>query len=294
VVEPHLLRIGELSRRSGVSPELLRAWERRYGLLRPTRSSGGLRLYSEDDFERVRVMQRHLGDGLAAAEAAALAAREPEHERATPPLLPATARDELAEALDAFDEPRAQAVLDRLLAVATVDAVLSDIVLPYLHELGERWKRGDASVAQEHFASSVLRGRMLGLARGWGRGLGPLALLACLPGEQHELGLLAFGLALRSRGWRIAYLGANTPLDTVELAAADLEPTLLVLAALSDGPVRASASELRSLGAHWPLAVGGPGAQRAAELGIEALELPGDPVSEAERVTAAVDARAVR
>jgi DNA-binding transcriptional MerR regulator/methylmalonyl-CoA mutase cobalamin-binding subunit len=294
VVETGFLRIGELSRRSGVSPELLRAWERRYGLLRPMRSSGGLRLYSEADLERVRVMQRHLSDGLAAAEAAALAAHTPERERETPPLLPATARKELAEALDAFDEPRAQEVLDRLLAVATVDAVLSDIVLPYLDELGERWVRGEASVAQEHFASSFLRGRMLGLARGWGRGLGPVALLACLPGEQHELGLIAFGLALRSRGWRVAYLGANTPLDTVERAAAELEPTLLVVAALSDGPVRACAPELRSLGEHWPLAVGGSGAQGAAELGIDALELPGDPVSEAERVTAAVAARAAR
>jgi MerR family transcriptional regulator, light-induced transcriptional regulator len=286
------LRIGELSRRSGVSPELLRAWERRYGLLRPMRSSGGLRLYSEADLERVRVMQRHLSDGLAAAEAAALAVHTPERE--TPPLLPATAREELAETLDAFDEPRAQGVLDRLLAVASVDAVLSDVVLPYLDELGERWVRGEASVAQEHFASSVLRGRMLGLARGWGRGLGPVALLACLPGEQHELGLIAFGLALRSRGWRVAYLGANTPLDTVERAAAELEPTLLVVAALSDGPVRACVPELRSLGEHWPLAVGGSGARGAAKLGIEALELPGDPVSEAERVTAAVAARAAR
>jgi len=294
MVEAGFLRIGELSRRSGVSPELLRAWERRYGLMRPTRSSGGLRLYSEADLDRVRVMQRHLSDGLAAAEAAALAARTPERERETPPLLPASAREELAEALDAFDEPRAQGVLDRLLAVATIDAVLSDIVLPYLNELGERWVRGEASVAQEHFASSVLRGRMLGIARGWGRGLGPVALLACLPGEQHELGLVAFGLALRSRGWRIAYLGADTPLDTVERAAAELQPALLVVAALSDGLVRASAPELRSLSERWPLAVGGSGAQGAAELGIDALELPGDPVSEAERVTAAVDARSAR
>ena len=73
----------------------------------------------------------------------------------------------------AFDEPRAQAILDRLLAVATVDTSCPDVVLPYLHELGDRWERGEASIAQEHFASSVLRGRLLGLARGWGRGLGP-------------------------------------------------------------------------------------------------------------------------
>jgi DNA-binding transcriptional MerR regulator len=294
VAESRLFRIGELSRRSGTSPELLRAWERRYGLLHPTRSSGGLRLYSDADLERVRVMRQHLGDGLAAAEAAALAAREPARERETPPLLPASARGELATALDAFDEPRAQAILDRLLAAATVDAVLAEIVLPYLHELGERWERGEASVAQEHFASSVLRGRLLGLARGWGHGLGPVALLACLPGELHELGLIAFGLALRARGWRIAFLGADTPVDTIEQAAASLRPELLVVTAVNDTPVRASAPGLRSLGERWPLAIGGPAAERAADLGLDALGLPGDPVSEAERVTAAVAARAVR
>ena len=63
---------------AGVSPELLRAWERRYGLLQPTRSAGGLRLYSLDDLERVRGMQQHLAEGLAAAEAAALAAESPD------------------------------------------------------------------------------------------------------------------------------------------------------------------------------------------------------------------------
>ena len=101
--EGGLLRIGELSRRSGVSPELLRAWERRYGLLRPTRSPGGLRLYSADDLDRVREMQQHLAGGLAAAEAAALAARSAEAE--PDPRLPTAARDELAAALEAFDEP---------------------------------------------------------------------------------------------------------------------------------------------------------------------------------------------
>ena len=203
-----VLRIGELSKRSGVSPELLRAWERRYGLLRPVRSAGGLRLYTPADVERVRVMRQHIADGLAAAEAAALAVRAGVGDGAAEMALrPKAVRTDLADALDRYDEPRAQAILDRLLAVATVDTLLSEVVLPYLRELGERWRRGDASVAQEHFASSVVRGRLLGLARGWGLGLGPTAVLACLPGEQHDLGLIAFGLALRSRGWRIVYLG---------------------------------------------------------------------------------------
>src|SRR5690348_8276242 len=95
-----VLRIGELSRRSGVSPQLLRAWERRYGLLQPTRSAGGLRLYSVDDLTRVREMQRHLADGFAAAEAAALATRTTTH-GAGDIAIPA-AKDELAAALANF------------------------------------------------------------------------------------------------------------------------------------------------------------------------------------------------
>lgn len=81
----------------------------------------------------------------------------------------------------------------------------------------------------EHFSTNVLRGRLLGLARGWGRGLGPVAPLACLRGERHELGLMAFGLALRSHGWRIAFFGSDTPLHTVEEAADAVHPSLVVL-----------------------------------------------------------------
>src|SRR5512144_1941101 len=279
-----VLRIGELSKRSGVSPELLRAWERRYGLLHPTRSSGGLRLYSLDDLERVRLMRQHLDGGLAAAEAAALVSRAPVGETAeTAVVAPPRAQTELAAALDAFDEPAAQAVIDRQLATTTLDAFLNEVVLPYLRQLGERWERGKASVAQEHFASSVLRGRLLGLARGWGLGLGPLALLACLPGEQHELGLVAFGLALRARGWRIGYLGGDAPLETVTRAADDLRPDLVVLSAVSDERLRDAAAELRALAKRHRVAVGGAGATDDAAEKIGAIALAGDVIAEAGR-----------
>ena len=281
-----VLRIGELSKRSGVSPELLRAWERRYGLLRPVRSAGGLRLYTPADVERVRVMRQHLADGLAAAEAAALALRAGVGDAATPMALrPEAVRDDLADALDRYDEPRAQAILDRLLAVATVDTLLSEVVLPYLHELGERWQRGDASVAQEHFASSVVRGRLLGLARGWGLGLGPTAVLACLPGEQHDLGLIAFGLALRSRGWRIVYLGSDSPIETVEEVSRQLDPSLVVLAAASSERVEPVVIQLQALAGRHRLALGGAAAGNDALEASGALALSGDPIAEAARVT---------
>jgi DNA-binding transcriptional MerR regulator len=279
---PHLLRIGELSKRSGVSPELLRAWERRYQLLEPTRSAGGLRLYSPEDLERVRAMRRHIAEGFAAAEAAALASGG----TAPAALDPGSARAELAAAAGAFDEPRAQALLDRLLAVATVDTLLREVVMPYLHELGEAWQRGEASIAQEHFASAVLRGRLLGLARGWGLGGGPLAVLACLPAEQHDLGLIACGLALHARGWRIAYLGSDAPVDTVAEASRRLEAALVVFNAVSAARVRPVVAPLRELAATRRVALGGAAAHDEQTEVAGLVQLAGDPVSEAERLTA--------
>jgi len=278
-----VLRIGEVSRRVGVSPEVLRAWERRYGLLRPTRSPGGLRLYSPSDVERVRLMRRHVDDGLAPAEAAALALGgvvPADGDRSTL----ATAGAQLREALDRFDEPEAQAAFDRLLGIATVDTLLKDVVLPYLEELGARWERGEASVAQEHFASGLLRGRLLGMARGWGRGPGPLAVLACLPGEQHDLGLISFGLALHEHGWRIVCLGADVPIETIAEIASSSDPSLVVLSAVSGELLERSLPALRELAGHHRLALGGPAAGRGQREIGEILRLSGDVVTEAARL----------
>ena len=281
------LRIGELSKRSGVSPELLRAWERRYGLLEPVRSPGGLRLYSLDDLERVRVMQQHLAGGLAAAEAASQVSQGGTRvQEVGAAFSAAAARAELAAAIERFDEPEAQAVIDRVLAVATTDTLLVDVLFPYLSELGDRWRRGETSIAEEHFASSVIRGRMLGLARGWGRGLGPVALLACLPGEQHELGLIGFGLALHARGWRIAYLGSDTPLEEIERASAP-EPDLVVLSAVSRARIRSIATRIRKLAKRKQIALGGAGARDEDAKTLGAFALTDDPVSGAERITSA-------
>jgi len=182
-----VLRIGVLSRRLGVSDHVLRSWEKRYGLLRPVRTPGGFRLYSEADARRVRSMQEHLARGLSAAEAARAVLAEADVPEAGSPQAASELRQLLSKALDGFDEPGAQAVLDRLFSDLSVSAVLRDVVLPYLADLGYRWERGQASIAQEHFASNLIRGRLAGLARGWGEGHGPRAVLACPPGERHDL-----------------------------------------------------------------------------------------------------------
>ena len=281
------LRIGELSRRAGVSAELLRAWERRYGLLHPTRTGGGFRLYSPADERRVSLMRSHLQRGMSAAEAARLTLTEADG--GTPddgePALQRRAQ-ELRQALDDFDESSAQGALDSVLAEFSTETVLTDLVLPYLHELGERWASGEASVGQEHFASQLIRGRLLGLARGWDRGAGPRALLACAPGEQHDLGLIAFGVALRARGWRITYLGQDTPLETLAESARSLGPLAIVISSVSPNRLSRSVAELRRLAGIAHVWLAGPGATEALAKKTRATFLDVDPVAAADRVAA--------
>ena len=282
-----MLRIGELSRRLGVSDHVLRAWERRYGLLRPVRSTGGFRLYSEADLDRVRRMQAHLAQGLSAAEAAR-AAIDGDAPADTRTGMAAAALDEaagaLSRALDGFDEPGAEAVLDQLLSTLTVETVLRDVVLPYLRELGDRWERGAASVAQEHFASNLIRGRLASLGRGWGHGRGPRAVLACPPDELHDIALLAFGVVLNRNGWRIGYLGANTPLaDLIRLADAT-RPDVVVLAATRPERFDALTADLTRLAGKAPLAIAGTGATPELAEAVGAHLLTGDPVTAAEQL----------
>jgi MerR family transcriptional regulator, light-induced transcriptional regulator len=281
-----LVRIGELSRRLGVSDHVLRAWESRYGLLKPVRSKGGYRLYSAADESRIHRMTAHLADGLSAAEAARTVLREasaaevddalPAEHVATEPFAA------LRQALDALDEPAAQAILDRLFSDFWLTSVLRDVLVPYLAELGERWEHGTVSVAQEHFASNVIRGRLAGLARGWGSGHGPRAVLACPPGELHDLALMVFGIVLNRRGWRIDYFGANTPLDELTQTVDATRPDLVLLAATLTESLTPLRARLAALARHAPLALAGAAATPRFAKAVGARLMAGDPVTEAE------------
>jgi DNA-binding transcriptional MerR regulator len=278
------LRIGQLARRTGVSPELLRAWEQRYRLLQPTRTAGGFRLYSAADEARVQRMQRLVSGGLAAAQAASLVLSD--DEPTPPPASPsATALEEaagdLTASLDRLHEQAANTALDRLFAAYTVETVLQEVVLPYLHRLGERWATGEVSVAQEHFASNLLRGRLLGLAQGWGQGRGPAAVLACVPGEQHELGLLAFGVALRRRGWRITYLGTDSPIGAVADISRSVQPAVVVLLSMNPEGFLDHAPDIEKLAGQVLVMIAGPGATPEATRQTHTQALAQDPVSAA-------------
>lgn len=283
------LRIGELSRRVGVRPDLLRAWERRYAIVTPARSPAGYRLYSAGDERRIRRMKALVDEGLAPAEAARAAVVTPVRSTTVsadvaPGVLGSVAA-ELRSAMSLFDEVRAQEVFDRLLADHGQTVVIRDVVLPLLRDNGSRWAAGECSVAEEHFCTGVMTGRLRGLGQGWGQGVGPMVLLACPPGELHDLGLLCFGLAMRGQGWRIVWLGADTPFEAIAEAVALLRPALVVLSAVTAAPLRAAAEDLARLGSDVQVAIGGAGAGPAIALRTGARLLRDDPVTAAAEVS---------
>lgn len=274
------LRIGEFARRVGVNAPVLRAWERRYGLLQPVRSPGGFRLYTEQDAERVASMRQGIDQGLSAAEAAraALTAQR----RSEGLLEHATTR--LLEAIRRYDEAAVHAVLDESFEAFALETVLRELILPTLAQVGLEWERGTLEVGQEHFASNLIRGRLLSIARLWGRGSGPLVLLACVPGERHDISLLAFGLVLRSHGWRILFLGADTPIATLSRAAEEARPKLTVLASFDPALLEVQSSAVRRLARRFPLALSGPGATTKLCGRLRVQRLNGDLIAAADQI----------
>ncbi len=164
----------------------------------------------------------------------------------------------------------------------SIEAVAETAILPYLRTLGDRWRDGDASVAQEHFATGLLRARLLGLARGWDRGAGPRALLACPSGERHDLGLIILGLALRDRGWRVTFLGPDTPIETLAAAADQLAPDVVVLSSLAREPLAAAVTEIAQMAASRPVLLAGPGADAELAERSRARLLAGNPIEAAD------------
>jgi DNA-binding transcriptional MerR regulator len=209
------LNIAALAQRTGVPPDTLRKWEQRYQILHPDRTAGGQRRYSERDVARVQWLRERLDEGYRIGVAASLLGTlgdEPAR----------TARDHLGALLDAVERGETSEIglrLDQAFALLGVDQTFELVVRPLLEMVGERWAEGEISVAEEHLVSEAVRSRLGHLLGDAGGGVRGVAVLACAPGERHELGLMMAAIALRRDGWKVVYLGADTPLaDAIALA----------------------------------------------------------------------------
>lgn len=273
-----------MSRRLGVSATTLRAWERRYGLLRPARSGGNYRLYTAEDEARVRRALAYMQKGMSTREAAGRALIQPEPAGDYEGL--SGLADDLLAALERLDEPASQRTLDRLFALVTPERALCEVVLPILHEIGERWARNEISVAEEHYATNLLHARLHALAAAWEAGGGPVAVVACAPGELHSIGLTCHGLGLRARGWTVFYLGQDTPVAALERTAERVQPRVVVLSAALPERFIELADDPPRLAGHTTLAIGGRGATEALAAQLGARLLDTDPLAAAALLTA--------
>lgn len=292
--QPMSMRIGELSRRVGVSTHVLRAWETRYALLRPVRSSGGYRLYGPGDVRRVNAVLELRAKGVSAAEAARTVLRA-ERLGGSEPLESGSrlTDDEIMEHLDefvecvrSFDESSAQVVVDRLSQGLNLEDFIQRALMPALALVGDRWEQGSLTVAHEHFASNLLRHRLTSLALTWSVGVGPRVVLACPARERHDMPLLALGVLLGAKGWQVKYLGADTPLTDLANACRVVDPHVVILASTRRSALEAVAPGLRHLAQRQTVAIGGRGASAELADALGACLLPPSLVDSAELLNA--------
>lgn len=199
--------------RAGVTPELLRAWERRYGVPSPARSMSGYRLYSEEDIRAVCWIQEKISWGIGVRQAVELYKGDSSGLRAGPPL--DEVRSNILEHLLEGERERAEAVLERAFLGHEVEDVSLMVVRPLLVQIGEMWRRREIGVAHEHWVSeflkSILIQRLAGEMRAGREGV--RVIVGCAPEELHEIGALTVSLSLARRGLDVLYLGQAVPLE---------------------------------------------------------------------------------
>ncbi|HSJ56260.1 MAG TPA: MerR family transcriptional regulator [Anaerolineae bacterium] len=236
---------------TGIKPDTLRAWERRYGLPEPERSGGGHRLYSQRDIHTIKWLLARQREGLSISRAVELwqqlkadgrdplDASMPVAARALqvpPPGFHGSSLGEMrtawVSACLAYDEQRAEQVLAEAFALYSPEAVAIELMQKAVSEIGARWYRGDVTVQQEHFCSGLTIRRLEAMVMSAPPPTRPGRILAaCPPDEYHVISLLLLSYLLRRRGWEVVYLGANVPAERLETTVRATDPHLVVLAA---------------------------------------------------------------
>lgn len=284
--------VRQASLRSGVSIPLLHAWERRYGVVAPERTASGYRLYDQAAIDRLTAMRRLVDAGWGASQAAAEVLRSTPEEviaatggvgtardgaaRASEaPAVDRQPRPDLVAAAERYDSGAIELVLDDIFSRGSYEAVVDDLVLPAVGALGTGWATGRLDIAAEHLASEAVQRRLASLFNGSSvAGTGLPVIVGLPPGNLHEIGTIAFAVALRRRGLDVLYLGPDVPLASWLHAVETRRPRAAVLGVARPEDLEAARAVAVALLAASPnlvVAVGGPVATAAAASPAEVL-----------------------
>jgi DNA-binding transcriptional MerR regulator len=276
--EEPVFNLKAVVQQTGLKSDTLRAWERRYGLPNPERSEGGHRLYSQQDIDTIKWLIARQREGLSISRAVELweqikAERRDPLRTPTPIAAPAGTiptphpasgtvaqlREQWISACLAYNEQQAERLLNQAFALYSPETVAIELLQRAVAEIGESWYKGDVTVQQEHFCSSLTVRRLEALVMAAPPPIRPGRLLvACPPEEHHVIGLLLLAFLLRRRGWEVVDLGANVPIERLETTVAAIQPQL-VIAAAQRLPTAATLRETAQVSqrAEAPLAYGG-------------------------------------
>ncbi len=264
--------IKQASIRSGVSVPLIRAWERRYGVVSPKRTASGYRMYDDQAIATLMRVRELTESGWTASEASRAVL---EGEVAVPaprpqPVTASTTEVSHAEAADLItrfvdsatdmDIAATGAALDEIFARGSFEAIVDDLLMPALIALGQAWSEGRVDVAAEHAASAAVHRRLSALYEAAATLADPLVVVGLPPGSRHELGALAFAVALRRKGVGVLYLGPDVPVASWVHVIGQNRARVAIMSVVQDVD-RISALEvataLRDIGSNPTLAVGG-------------------------------------
>ncbi len=271
-------RIKRVAHLTGINPATLRAWERRYHLISPRRTPAGYRVYSDEDVALLTRIKRLTDEGLSIGEAIARV------RRGTRPLAGEAraaavddARREQLDPLPPLAPAAARAPWERVSALPA-ERLTEEVLMPLLREVGDLWEHGSTGVAEEHFASAFVREKLVAMREELDTGAsGPVAVLAGLPGERHELGMLGAAVHVAAAGWKVVYLGLEVPFDELKRILECVKPALLctsVLRPMRNEEFRRLAREVRALAPEGTeVVVGGGGVPPGNEKAVPGVRL---------------------
>jgi len=264
----HPIRI--VARRTGLTPAALRAWEKRYGVVVPSRTEGGQRLYSDEDVLRLSLLHRAVEEGRSISQVAAMCTeelqglvREDDVERCrfgvSEPLVGSSGTEILENAkraVDQMDSGKLERVLTRGVMVFSVPKVIDDIVVPLLSWIGAAWQSGRIGPAHEHLAIVVIRGFLEWVLRTVDVGDGaPVLVGATLAGERHELGALLSVVSGAAEGWKGLFVGPDLPAEEIVSAALRLEAEVVTLSCVTLPTAQAVPREIMKIRMSLPAGV---------------------------------------